>query len=549
MRFFYSLVGVFALFLIFLPTVHASSASLEALGNPLLVAEEESTLSSIFNLGNPAGLVFMPNQTRLDFNITADYMSDFHKFNTYPRKITAVAVPHIDPNGSTVAANSWYAQNSYLFSSRLNNEDDYQWSGLIFRPVNNVTVQLIPLANFNHHSYDEDLAPSRQVNGGLKARSALRLSNNLSLGAGVRYDSGKEDGWQKNVIESLISGSVTNQLLSYENMSAEFGTNWRSKNVFDDNDLLDVGFLVKATQTKITGDLTFDSRLIASVDNDPMVSSTTTAIPWSASLLSAYRYKDVMDISLEYGYEEAKDYVNWTSGYYGSQDVFVANTLSNLFYELAFRVRLPMVREDDLRFGVAFNNKGFGNQYHTGLIQSDNPNQLERVADINTSSSSIAIETGFVPYDGSIISLKYHLGSSKSQQSKTIIDDYGYTEFALGAKFKLLDWLTLSSSYSNLRQSTESTEGVFSEELNVDSSGNTTYVNYVSYNPVIKTQETNTLRFGVGVHTDTWDLGLSTAAYRITYSPTGWLYRPNNVEIDVEEIFGYSSMLSFVYRY
>jgi len=76
------------------------------------------------------------------------------------------------------------------------------------------------------------------------------------------------------------------------------------------------------------------------------------AWPWKVQVQGLYNYHSVMDVGLVIGYQEQKHYQSLAWDGSPATASYLDSTLSNLDYALSFRVRLPMVREDDLRFGV-----------------------------------------------------------------------------------------------------------------------------------------------------------------------------------------------------
>lgn len=510
--------------------IHANQAARFALGDPALVLEFDSTRASILNFGNPAGLTDLPKKNRLDLSLDANYTAFRSKFNTWPRTSDeAPGLVRITPDGTTLPANSWFTQNSYYLSSQLTNQDHYYLDGLIVHPSQELVIQFKPGFTRNRFAIDEDESPFRTINGRLEINTAYQLSSFLSLGAGLGYGLGNQDGWlNETTALDFFSLPLINLETQQQDIMVQLGAMGQIKELFDDEDRLLLGLHVQAHQWLNHGDYSFDPGTLIGVNENPIARINQTTMPWKVAVQSLYQFKTVMDIGLEIGYEEEKDYYDWTSDYFSDQSTFTYSSLNNIFYELSFRARLPMVREDDLRISVAFNNQGV-NTLPTGQLKLESPDTILTIPEIQTSSSGIAIETGVVPYQNSIIALKYHLGSSNSYQGESLIDDTGYADFTFAAQFELWEWLRLRGSYSNIRQSNEFTR--------------------TDDDKVIYSRETGVFRFGLGYHTSSFDIDLGTSFFRTLYSPAGWPYLPNDTEIDEEYEQGLAGMLSVVYHY
>ncbi len=495
--------------------VWASPASRFAVGDPYLVLQEDSTKASLLNFGNPAGLVNLAPTTRIDLSGSLDYAMNIEKFETSGNTTNPYA--HVTPEGQTLPANAYFMQHGYYTQALFNQYDRYYLDGIILHPSEAWALQLRPLAGYTRSALDEDLTPTRQLTGGMGIASAVKLGAYWSLGADVAYQDGKSDGWPKDeLINDLLGASFINHLGDLRDLGARIGLIHQVTAVFDDQDRLSLGVLANGEQQTLEGDY------YTLLSSDATAHIQHQTMPWSVDWQTLYQYKSVMDIGLQLGYEENKDYYQWTSTLSENQEPFVRSTLQNVFYDLSFRVRLPMVREDDLRFGVAFSNRDIGAQYPSGKIVFDAATPLGNSSPINTSASSISIETAVVPYTGSLIALKYFLGSSNSYQSGKVIDDYGFANFTLGMQFKLWEWLMLRSAYINERQTNE-----------VKPDGAVTIFN----------RETGSFRFGVGYTTKHMDIDLAASVFRTQYMPV------TNTSLSDTFIRGMDGMLSLVYKY
>ncbi len=491
----------------------ASPASRFALGDPYLVLEEDSTKASLLNFGNPAGLVDLPTGNRIDLSANADYAANIEKFETSGNTTNPYA--HVTPNGQTLPANAYFNQHGYYTQSLFNQYNRYYLDGFIFHPSEQWALQLRPLAGYTRSALDEDQPPSRLLNSGLGVNGALKIGSQWSLGAGVTYQTGQSDGWPDQQFSDILKTAFINHLDDLQTLSAKIGLIHRISAVFDDQDRLSMGVLVDGQQQAAGGDYYVLQSLT------PTAHIQYQTLPWSIGWQSLYQYKSVMDIGLQIGYEENKDYYQWTSSLLGDQNTFGYSTRQNVFYDLTFRVRLPMVREDDLRFGVDFSNRDMGARYPSGKIIFDRPELSAKASPINTSASSITIDGAVVPYTGSLVFLSYYLGSSNSYQSGQIIDDYGFTNFTLGVQFKLWEWLMLRSAYINERQTTE---------VHL---GGTTIFN----------RETGSFRFGVGYTSEDMEIDLAASVFRTQYMPV------TNTILSDTFIRGMKGMLSLVYKY
>ena len=99
--------GAGLLFFVAVSAVSADYASVQALGNPVLVVEDETTALSLFNMGNPAGAAFRPKKNRLDLTLQGGQRVETEEFSTLPEPIVWVessssyAPPDEDDPGDT----------------------------------------------------------------------------------------------------------------------------------------------------------------------------------------------------------------------------------------------------------------------------------------------------------------------------------------------------------------------------------------------------------------------------------------------------------------
>ena len=534
------LVGCF-----FITPVFADYATSEGLGNPNLVLEDETTRLSLFNFGNPAGLAFLAEQNRLDLSLQARRIVDLEEFTpgeggiqikshsistytnddlsnsigAYSQTIevskTYVAYPNVSPDGTTLTPQRVYSWKKSLAAASLATYGKNLYQGVRISPVENISLQLMPLADWQT-TFSTDFSErslSWQTGGWL--RGAYRLMPNLAIGAGI------------------LGTKIRSTELTFEEQStrasAEAGFAYRLQEMFDDADVLDLGITLQGGK----GQTAFES---------PLQAYTLESRPLQAGLHGIYTYKSVMDIGLNVDYLYEDTFRLWDS-----RELLDA-ALRTLDYELQFRVRLPMVRKDDLRFGVSFNNHGVEHPYPTGTLQLLNTAKSSLEPLIRTASSGISIGAALVPTEGSIIGLQYNLGSSLSRQDgdNEFLADSGYTHFTFAAQYQIIKGLTVRASYVDQRVVYESNlyrkvETITKETINYDEEG---IADVVSYSiPAISVESaellseaayTRTGNFGISIEDGPWKVSLTTTYGLTTYTPSGWSIEGK--PLDVEKV-------------
>lgn len=513
----------------------ADEATVQALGNAFLVLEDETTVLSLFNLGNPAGAAFRPSPNRLDLTLQGGQRLASEEYTASPVDIvetilssdtfcldnpadptgTTVTVqkirtsyPNLDPNGNTLPAGMVFNRKRSTYTAGFLPVENLLYQGVFVKPAELFTLQLIPLATFRSlQTTDQSRQDDWQTGGG--ARASYQFLPNAAFGAGFTG--------------TALGVNTPQQTAESQATGMEAGAAFRLAEVFDADDQLDVGAVFRGSlQTdRITG-AAF-----------PPYSQRSR--PWLSEAHGVYSYKSLMDVSLQLGYLVKEDYREWPG------QELLSSALRNLEYNLQFRVRLPMASEDDLRFGIAFNNRGVEHAYPTGTLETLDPDTLALKPRIFTNSSSIGIGAAVVPAEGSIISLEYHLSSSLSKydQAEESLCDSGFTGFTLGVQYELLEGLTLRTHWADRRLTFQSRplELVRTDTITTTSGSTTIESTVPAWEPSsnLLTQITYTRSFGFGVGIEDGPLSVNVAAVYdlITHSPEGWTFedKPRDLKI------------------
>ena len=522
-------------------SAEASPPAVEALGGATLVLEDETTVLSLFNLGNPAAAAFLPPQDRLDLLVRAEQGYSVAEFTTCPLDASIIIETdgntlycNLDPFGNTLPPDTTYTSKTGSFFSSFNDWQNTGYGGYLAWLNQDIIFQILPQGFYHLISSSDEHSNSNTWAGGGKIRAAAKIFQSLALGAGFSYQDGRssqEGGLiQLDPFGSLMPGlksEITSEDLSW---GAELGAAWRHPAVFDPEDYLALGLSMRSQRNLVATTFAFDTILFPGFAS-PSGLTYSTSLPWEIQLESIYHYKQDMDIGFVIAYREEKQYLSWESAFFPDQPELVTGAMSNLDYELSFRVRLPMIREDDLRFGVVFNNQGKGHSFPGGRLQTTDLATLALLPPIDTASSSIGIGTAFVPTEESIVAMEYRLGSTKSRQENDtgLLADSGFTNFAFGAQYQLVKNLFLRLGFTTQQLSYELEDSM-----------------------VIRTTNTATLRFGIGIKEGSFRADLAAAAERVTHSPEGWTFKdkpPALQAVDKDSTLRMSGLLSLSWRY
>ncbi|MBN1594899.1 hypothetical protein JW933_03135 [candidate division FCPU426 bacterium] len=519
----------------------ADDATVAALGNPQYTLEDESSVLSLFTLGNPAGIAFLTPANRLDLSLQGSQRVEINEFTTRPEDQAVRLVPKpsstrtvilysYDADGNTTTIETKYEYLYYYFSNldadgnTLLPNTVYSWKratlggalasgpslyqGVMLWPDDTIGLQFVPLGSWQALSSADEKDRLDYWQAGGMFRGAYRLSPAFALGAGFK-------GVQSAGLEAIREDRTSSNIL-------ESGLACRLSEVFTSEDHLDFGLTLQGG---------LETRETAAEDPaaiDPPLADwlKEKRRPFFATWNGLYAYKTLMDISLQLKYEYKDAFLEW------AEEDRLSLALRNLDYELQFRVRLPMAREDDLRFGVSFHNHGIDHPYPVGTLEVLDADTLALQKPIRTSSSGIGIGLALVPGEGSLISLEYQLGSCKTRQEtvEQTLADSGFSSFSLGAQYQVLQGLYVRASYMDQRLSYESIRYKLLEQTTttrtlVNDSLTDTVVEYDYFqDPYLLTESVSTrsFRFGVGIEEPSWKLNLTVAITNLAYTPSGW---------------------------
>ncbi|MEW6517257.1 MAG: hypothetical protein AB1439_10185 [candidate division FCPU426 bacterium] len=508
----------------------ADEATVQALGDTYLVLEDETTVLSLFNLGNPAGAAFLPHHDRLDASLLLSQKTEMSEFTTKPADQAVIVdvygntlYPNLDPYGNTLPADTVFSHKDSTWSIHLNQWQTSGYGGALAWLSPEIVLQLDPRAGAEIVSSTDETRERTDYQGGGRLRGAWLASPSFSLGAGVDLARGRISSWEGAAYASWLNAlaptpGIFSSALNADrwSLAAEAGAASRWADLFTPEDLLTVGLTLKA------GRQTDDQSLAlteTAADSGWFNRLETAAWPRSLMLHGLYAYRNVMDVALETAWQAEEQYLGWDTNLPGLADrsSLLASDVQNLLYSLSFRVRLPMVREDDLRFGVQFDNRGHEHTYPTGRLELLDLATQELSPEITTGSSSIGIGVAVVPAEKSIIAMQYRLGSSKSRQAGELLANSGYNQFGFGAQYEVLRGLTLRFGYTDERVTYES---------RTPRGPNTSTL-------ALRTWTTNTdsLRFGVGVSDGPMSLNLAVQLTRVAHSPMGWDFPDKPVDL------------------
>jgi len=538
--------------------VYADYATVQTLGETTLVLEDETTQLSLFNLGNPAGAAFLPEQNRLDLLLKAGQLVEVSEFTTFPESEAIqydssnnTIYANVDPAGNTLLPDTVYSRKTGTLFAGLNDLSTTGFGGYLTWLSPKIIFQVVPQTNLELISSTDKNSDTSCLNGGGKLRAAWQLLPDIAVGSGISIYTTQKSSWDSNALAAYLNsisteGSVFTSATDSRSLSLalEAGLAWKLAEIFDPDDMMEVGLYLQGAKISSANELHLDTGV---TNNSLFGNYTTLAYPWEVRLQGVYSYKSVMDIALVTGYQARETYLAWNTNVVNNSGQtspdYLYSDLRNLLYELSFRVRLPMVRNDDLRFGVVFNNQGTEHPYATGQLELFDLNTLSLLPEIKTASSSIGIGTAIVPDEGSIIALEYRLGSSKSRDSSETAswDDYlansGFMRFAFGAQYRVIKGLFLRFGFTDQRVTYESKE----EATN---SGEQELVTEIT--------NTSSIRAGVGVSDGPFRINLTAIIERITHSPEGWTFpdKPKAIkEVDKDNNHRLTGLLSFTWLF
>jgi hypothetical protein len=499
----------------------------EALGNAVLVLEDETTKLTLYNLDNPAGLGFLPPTTRVDLMMEYDTQDRWTQFTT-----GAPGSPgSITPQGTTLDAYTVYSRRWHTQQLLLDTWDNAHYGGLIAWVSPQVVFQVQPLGVIGSTTSLDPQTESSNNNRGARIASCVRLQPNFSLGAELVWQKKYTDfysswDWQPSNYElnQIPLGYNVQEHRDYYRIT--LGTAYRIDSWMDPKDQLDLGLRLRyAPEVR--------NQTLTSATPSPQLDLQWHSRPWEIEGEGIYSYQSVMNIGLTIRYEGAQSQFEKEDGINPS----IEKTLqqSNLDYALSIRVLLPMVRENDLRFGVLFSNLGYGHPYPSGSVQIFDPTG-SLPADIITVASGIGIGMAYVPEEGSVIALEYDLGSEKTREDKTIIADSGFTHFGLGAQYAIFPDLFLRLGLTSLHHSYESpivlSDGSPSSLTNI--------------------QETNSIRLGAGWQEGSLKIDVTAIFDRTLNSPNGWTMRDKPISaysVDQDMTQGIRGLVSVSWLY
>lgn len=490
----------------------AQDAVVQGLGQATLAIEEDNTRLNLFNLGNPAGAAFVAKKNRMDLSFTLEPHQRIAEFATGADG----SGTNVDPFGNSLTPSTIYTRQSLAWISGLNQDQPGGYGGALLSLNDEVTLQLIPEGSFTQRTSTDSGNTFREQSGGGTIRSSWLLDPHMALGAGISGSAAWESGWQEPDWRPGIT-DWPSLFLNYQRTAgafgAEFGAVCRTESLFDAQDFLDLGVLARGErQNERT--LFQPTDLAGALPNSQFDGRT---LPWQAEFEGVYSFQSVMEVALVAGYRNQQWFHSLAEdGLPGEADHLSMN-LDNLDYELSFRVRLPMVHNDDLRFGVAFNNRGFDHPYPTGRLLLLGTDGLYTQPLIETVSSSIGIGVAFVPAERSLITMEYHLGSSKSRQDQPfgalpdaeIIADSGFTRVAFGAQYALIENLVLRLGFSSLK-------------ISYQSHGTTVDRATEKASLITHATEVAGLSFGLGLDEGPFTFDLTVKGERTLNSPPGW---------------------------
>jgi hypothetical protein len=520
-------------------TQAAPSAYVENMGRTDLVLEDETTTLSLFNYRNPAGLAFLGGPNRVDLQ------TEFNQ-RTWIRQFTTGAPnspESISPAGNTLPGYTVLTSKTLYTALALNDEEAPSYSGCIFSLLPELMMQLSPGGSYSEAESKESL-PRYASRANALLRSAWRYDKQSALGIAYTFSRNQEAGQIELSPLPLgaplsyggyIAPGLTQYQVSSQGLTQTLTLGWGGgySQVFDESDELTVGLAAEYGQKQLAS-----SETGTLVGASPwQADSQSRREPWCLEAQGLYRYLGAMDIGLCMGLDAETGELAWSNGPMPDQSLADQFSLSHLFYNLAFRLRLPLVREDDLRFGIEFSNQGQGHPLPAGKLHQENFFGSAPIPDIETAASAIGIGTAFVPVEGSLLAFQYRLGSSKSKQDgQGLPDDLllktGFAELGIGVQYRLVEQTYLRFGYTNQRLAYETRAFDTADPDKV----------------VVNSRVDNISGYHAGLGF-TWEgasLDLAFRADRILPSPKGWRFtdKPSALQnVDKDEDLALSSQL------
>lgn len=500
---------------------------LTALGDSSLVVESETTVLSLYNLGNPAGAASLPRQNRADLAASFGSRERLAEFTTGYEGTPAQTV---DVFGNTLLPFASYTRRAGALSASLDDWGATGYGGLLFWLDDRWVVQVQPLGTGLLLHSGENPAATSSLLSGVAARAAWAADPAWALGAGLAVTGGESRGWTQPDFALDAAGNTTNFADEYSRrdskLSAELGAAWKLASVFDLKDTLDLGLTLKGARPAST----VTDTLHADAAGGPALASATTesfALPAELQFQGIYSYQGSMDVGLVAGYQHERIYRQVSEALAGSTGQYLASARDNLDYEFSLRVKLPMLQENDLRFGIVFNNRGLGHPYRNGLLLTYQPDGLYAASSLQTASTSIGIGTAVVPVEDTLLCLEYFLGSTKSRRDGAILANTGYNRFNFGFQYALAEGVFLRLGYSNTRVGYQAKEFMTEQLLGtetdpVSGASNAHYYDVAVEHNVVRTSETNSYRCGFGIGEESWHADLALVYDRVSHTPEGW---------------------------
>jgi len=520
----YKIFGLTFVLLLLSSTCWAKHARIESLGKACLVLEDELTRLSLFNWGNPADLVFIESPPRFSFTFEFQQKKDYLDFISGEK----TQLPTYASSENTLVPYTQYTftKKSTFFSLHSLNEYNH-YHGLLTRLTPKLVLQIIPQVYSQESLANPDYSNSSDLGSNGKIRLGWQIFDNWALGLGYAFHSQKKESKELKEFNKLLPFSQDGYLLNSTLNFGEAGILYKTNHIFNSEDNIDLGLLFNWEQTSTTTNEKLNSQKKLSED--------TRA--FDLRLQGLYNYKKLLHIGLLTGYINQEHYFSSFEDTFSKNNLY--SELRNLTYELNFRIKLPMVRKDDLRFGIIFSNYARKNIFETGelLLRDLETTPKEVFNTIKTASNAIGIGTAFIPKEGSIVALEYHLGSSKSLKKSDIIADSGFAYFVFGVQYALSANLFLRLGFNN--------ERIAYENILTDIDPNTNKNKIAT-----KIIDTTDLRLGLGLEQKNFSIDLSLIGARTTYSPPGWTY-------DLEEAYkikkniteSITGLISFSYRF
>ena len=498
-------------------------AAITALGRTVLVMEEDATRLTLFNGGNPAGLALLPDPNRLDVTVYAFQRERRAEFSPGLAYDPNPARPEfekdrstLDPHGNTLVPESIVTRQRRSLSFGLTGSDIGGYGVIIARLAEGWTLQS------DRHSRVEEAWSTQytgrdwDASGGGRLRAAVKAFPGLAFGAGFGFS----DRHAKYHTSPDLSAETATSMYPYDTLlalrsqglTAETGAALRLPSVFEEDDYLDLGVTLNAAREETRADAWIPSTAFGvepSARHDLVRDE-----PWRARFQGVYQYEGRMDVGLTLDYLEDRVFRSLATTSEETPE-YLASRRRDWDYEIGIRLRIPMVREEDLRFGVTFSNQAEGHFYPTGRTQDYAPDGRPDGPPMDTLASSIGIGTAFVPGPGSLIALEYRLGSTKSREGSVQVAKSGFSRFGFGAQYALFKRFFLRLGFSNR---------LVDHEINQEIGGEIVLLR--------RSEEIQDYTLGLGLEEGPWRIDAAATFERVLHSPLGWTMRDKPDAID-----------------